>query len=206
MPANIKSGIGFIIPFGAVIGFVLSVIAENYILGIFFAVAGILVWLLYLAVMDTAAPDIMGNFIILFGILLSLAVFMNFGWEQNMFGGFEFTPEGSVLALMVLFFSTLSGVLYRQHVRVTKDELTSAERELVDKAVRGEDDARVIVVKQEADSKDEEVEGDDEDEEDDDEYDYPFPYYYDDEEDDEEDDGDEDEEEYVYDEEDDEED
>lgn len=203
MPANIKSGIGFIIPFGAVIGFVLSVIAENYILGIFFAVAGILVWLLYLAVMDTAAPDIMGNFIILFGILLSLAVFMNFGWEQNMFGGFEFTPEGSVLALMVLFFSTLSGVLYRQHVSVTKDELTSAERELVDKALRGEDDARVIVVKQEADSKDEEVEGEEDDDEED-EYDYPFPYYYDDEEDDE--DEDEDEYEYEYDEEDDEED
>ena len=77
MPANIKSGIGFIIPFGAVIGFVLSVIAENYLLGIFFAVAGILVWLLYLTLMDTATPDTMGNFIILFGVLLSLAVFMN---------------------------------------------------------------------------------------------------------------------------------
>ncbi len=187
MPASVKSGIGFIIPFGAVIGFVFSVIAENYILGIFFAVAGILVWLLYLAVMDTAAPDIMGNFIILFGILLSLAVFMNFGWEQNMFGGFEFKSEGSVLALMVLFFSTLSGVLYRQHVGDTKDELTAAELELVDKAVRGAEDPRVIVVKQEAVSKDEDDK--DEEEEDEDEeyedYDYPFPYYYDEDEDDE---------------------
>lgn len=180
MPDNVKSGIGFIIPFGAVIGFVLSVIAENYILGIFFAIAGILVWLLYLAVMDTAAPDTMGNFIILFGVLLSLAVFMNFGWERNMWGGFEFKPEGSVLALMVLFFSTLSGVLYRQHVGDTKDELTSAELELVDKAVHGAKDPRIIVVKQEAKSKDE-----DEEEEEYDEYDYPYPYYYDDDEDDE---------------------
>ncbi len=179
MPANIKSGIGFIIPFGAVIGFVISVIAENYILGIFFAVAGILVWLLYLAVMDTATPDTMGNFIILFGVLLSLAVFMNFGWEQNMFGGFEFKPEGSVLALMVLFFSTLSGVLYRQHVGGGKHELTSAEQELVDKVLSGEEDPRVIVVKQEAESKD----IDEEDEDEFEEYDYPYPYYYDEDED-----------------------
>lgn len=148
--------------------------------------AGILVWLLYLAVMDTATPDTMGNFIILFGVLLSLAVFMNFGWEQNMWGGFEFKPEGSVLALMVLFFSTLSGVLYRQRVGDAKDGLTSTEQELVDKAVHGVEDPRIIVVKQEAKSKDE-----DEDEyEEYDEYDYPYPYYYD--EDDEED-------EYEYD-------
>ncbi|MCH7764096.1 MAG: hypothetical protein IIB95_10195 [Candidatus Marinimicrobia bacterium] len=188
MPANAKTGFGFIIPFGAVIGFVLSVIAENYILGIFFAMAGILVWLLYLAVMDTATPDTMGNFIILFGVLLSLAVFMNFGWEQNMWGGFEFKPEGSVLALMVLFFSTLSGVLYRQHVGDAKDGLTSAEQELVDKAISGAEDPRIIVVKQEAESKDKDE--DDDEYEEYDEYDYPYPYYYD--EDDEED-------EYEYD-------
>ncbi len=60
MASNVKTGIGFLIPFGAIIGFVLSIIAENYILGIFFAVAGILIWLLYLAVMNTATPDTMG--------------------------------------------------------------------------------------------------------------------------------------------------
>ncbi|RTZ71382.1 MAG: hypothetical protein DSY99_05260, partial [Candidatus Neomarinimicrobiota bacterium] len=149
MASSIKSGIGFIIPFGAIIGFVLSIIAENYVLGIFFAVAGMLVWLLYLAVMDTAAPDTMGNFIILFGVLLSLAVFMNFGWEQNIWGGIEFKAEGSVLALVVLFFATLSGVLYRQQFAAVQPQLTSSEQELVDKALRGEENPRVIVVKQE---------------------------------------------------------
>ena len=183
MASSIKSGIGFIIPFGAIIGFVLSIIAENYVLGIFFAVAGMLVWLLYLAVMDTAAPDTMGNFIILFGVLLSLAVFMNFGWEQNIWGGSEFKAEGSVLALVVLFFATLSGVLYRQQFAAVQPQLTSSEQELVDKALRGEENPRVIVVKQEMEDDNTDDE-DDEDDEDDDyeeykEYDYAYPYYFD---------------------------
>ena len=183
MASSITSGIGFIIPFGAIIGFVLSIIAENYVLGIFFAVAGMLVWLLYLAVMDTAAPDTMGNFIILFGVLLSLAVFMNFGWEQNIWGGIEFKAEGSVLALVVLFFATLSGVLYRQQFAAVQPQLTSSEQELVDKALRGEENPRVIVVKQEMEDDNTDDE-DDEDDEDDDyeeykEYDYAYPYYFD---------------------------
>lgn len=161
MASSIKSGIGFIIPFGAIIGFVLSIIAENYVLGIFFAVAGMLVWLLYLAVMDTAAPDTMGNFIILFGVLLALAVFMNFGWEQNIWGGIEFKAEGSVLALVVLFFATLSGVLYRQRLTAVQPQLTSSEQELVDKALRGEEDPRVIIVKQEMEDNNTEEEDED---------------------------------------------
>ena len=180
MASSIKSGIGFIIPFGAIIGFVLSIIAENYVLGIFFAVAGMLVWLLYLAVMDTAAPDTMGNFIILFGVLLALAVFMNFGWEQNIWGGIEFKAEGSVLALVVLFFATLSGVLYRQRLTAVQPQLTSSEQELVDKALRGEEDPRVIIVKQEMeDDNTEEEEEEEEDYEEYKEYDYAYPYYFD---------------------------
>ena len=178
MASNVKTGIGFLIPFGAIIGFVLSIIAENYILGIFFAVAGILIWLLYLAVMNTATPDTMGNFIILFGVLLAMAVFMNFGWEQNIWGGIEFKTEGSVMALMVLFFGTLIGVMFRQRISDVQS-LTTREKELVDKALQGHDDPRVIVVKQEA----KEVDNDDDEEEDDyeeyDEYDYEYPYYYD---------------------------
>ena len=180
MASSVKSGIGFIIPFGAIIGFVLSIIAENYVLGIFFAVAGMLVWLLYLAVMDTAAPDTMGNFIILFGVLLALAVFMNFGWEQNIWGGIEFKAEGSVLALVVLFFATLSGVLYRQRLTAVQPQLTSSEQELVDKALRGKEDPRVIVVKQEAENNDtDDTDNTDDDYEEYKEYDYAYPYYFD---------------------------
>ncbi len=176
MASDVRSGIGFIIPLGAIVGFVLSVLAENYVLGIFFAVAGVLIWLLYFAVMDTAAPDIMGNFIILFGVLLSLAVFMNFGWEQNMWGGIEFKAEGSVMALVVLFFGTLSGVLYRQKLSLDGQKLTAREQELVDRALLGEEDPRVIVVKQE---KEDEADDDDDDEYDEyEEYDYSYPYYF----------------------------
>ncbi len=175
MASDVRSGIGFIIPLGAIVGFVLSVLAENYVLGIFFAVAGVLIWLLYFAVMDTAAPDIMGNFIILFGVLLSLAVFMNFGWEQNMWGGIEFKAEGSVMALVVLFFGTLSGVLYRQKLSLDGQKLTAREQELVDRALLGEEDPRVIVVKQE--KEDEADEYDDEYDEYE-EYDYSYPYYF----------------------------
>ena len=176
MASNVKTGIGFIIPFGALIGFVLSIIAENFVLGIFFAVAGILIWLLYLAVMETAAPDTMGNFIILFGVLLALAVFMNFGWEQNIWGGIEFKAEGSVMALLVLFFGTLSGVLYRQRIGVSDKTLTAKEQELVDNALQGDDDPRIIVVKQEVESDDNNDEEDDDEYE---EYDYAYPYYFD---------------------------
>lgn len=176
MASSIKSGIGFIIPFGAIIGFVLSIIAENYVLGIFFAVAGMLVWLLYLAVMDTAAPNTMGNFIILFGVLLALAVFMNFGWEQNIWGGIEFKAEGSVLALVVLFFATLSGMLYRQQLTTTQPQLTASEQELADKDLRGKKDPQVIVVKPEAENNDiEDIEDDYEEYK---EYDYAYPYYF----------------------------
>jgi hypothetical protein len=182
MASNVKTGIGFLIPFGAIIGFVLSIIAENYILGIFFAVAGILIWLLYLAVMNTATPDTMGNFIILFGVLLAMAVFMNFGWEQNIWGGIEFKTEGSVMALMVLFFGTLIGVMFRQRISDVQS-LTTREKELVDKALLGHDDPRVIVVKQEAEEVDNDEEEDDYEEYD--EYDYEYPYYYDEDEDDE---------------------
>lgn len=176
MAADIRSGVGFLIPLGAIVGFILSILAENYVLGIFFAVAGVLVWLLYLAVMDTAAPDTLGNFIILFGVLLSLAVFMNFGWEQNMWGGIEFKAEGSVMALLVMFFGTLSGVLYRQRLAAGGQQLTSGEQELVDRAIQGEDDPRVIVVKQEAEEADDEEEDDYDEYE---EYDYSYPYYFD---------------------------
>lgn len=185
MASNVKTGIGFLIPFGAIIGFVLSIIAENYILGIFFAVAGILIWLLYLAVMNTATPDTMGNFIILFGVLLAMAVFMNFGWEQNIWGGIEFKTEGSVMALMVLFFGTLIGVMFSQRISDVQS-LTTREKELVDKALLGHDDPRVIVVKQEAEEVDNDEEEDDYEEYD--EYDYEYPYYYDEDEDEDEDD------------------
>ena len=50
-------------------------------------------------------PHEMGNMIILFGVLLSLGIFFSFGITQNMWGGFEFQPEGSIFSLVILFFA-----------------------------------------------------------------------------------------------------
>jgi hypothetical protein len=44
---------------------------------------------------------------------LSSAVLLKYGWEQNMFGGFVFNLEGAMLSAVLLFFSVLLGVLFR---------------------------------------------------------------------------------------------
>jgi hypothetical protein len=197
MSNDVKSGIGYLIPVGGLVGFVLSLIAGNYLLGIFFAVAGVLLWFLYMVVMETSLPTTTGNVIILFGVLLSLAIFLNYGWEQTIWGGYTFRADGSIFSLVILFFSVLSGILFRQHrqgVAPAKVELTPEEQALVKKALtkEGEEapDTKVIVIKPE--SSETQAEAEEEDEEEDYEYEaYPYgygypPYYYEEEEEDEE--------------------
>jgi len=113
MNNNIRVGVGFLVPAVAIIAFFSSILVENYLLGIFFAIAGVLVWFLYAAIMQSKLPDVTGNVIIVFGFLLSSAVLLKYGWEQNMFGGFVFNLEGAVLSAVLLFFSVLLGVLFR---------------------------------------------------------------------------------------------
>ncbi len=63
-----------------------------------------IVWMLYILVVESTTPALMGNILILFVVLLSLAVFLNYGLSQNMFGGYELKSDGSLIALLVLFF------------------------------------------------------------------------------------------------------
>ena len=119
MNNNIRVGVGFLIPALAIIAFFASVLSENYLLGIFFAIAGVLVWFLYAAIMQSDLPDVAGNVIILFGFLLSAAVFLNYGLDQNMFGGLVFIPEGAIFSILLLFFSVLLGILFRNNSRST---------------------------------------------------------------------------------------
>jgi len=105
MANDMKSGIGFIIPAAGVVGFFTSLLLGEFLVSIIIAVAGIMVWFLYMLVMESNMPQQMGNMILLFGILLSIGIFFGFGITQNMFGGFEFQPEGSIFALVILFFS-----------------------------------------------------------------------------------------------------
>ena len=113
MNNNIRVGVGFLVPAVAIIAFFSSILVENYLLGIFFAIAGVLVWFLYAAIMQSELPDVTGNVIIVFGFLLSSAVLLKYGWEQNMFGGFVFNLEGAMLSAVLLFFSVLLGVLFQ---------------------------------------------------------------------------------------------
>ena len=207
MANDMKSGIGFIIPAAGVVGFFTSLLLGEFLVSIIIAVAGIMVWFLYMLVMESNMPQQMGNMILLFGILLSIGIFFGFGVTQNMFGGFEFQPEGSIFALVILFFAVLTGLNFRNQASSTvapagSSGLSDSDRDLVMDAIKqsqesteASDEPRVIVVKQEATP---EVAVEENKEEEPNPYDpynmannpyfaYPPDYYYDDDEDDEED-------------------
>ena len=158
MGNDIKSGLGYLIPLGAVIGFVTVIVTGKYLLSILIPLAGILVWFIYMKIMEVPVPDIFGNIIIAFGGLLSVGVFLVYGTKPNMFGGIEIQDEGAVFALLVLFFSILTGMLFNRNDGLGKNLLTGEEKELVNKAIKKSDNEvspRVIVIKQEAEQKEE---------------------------------------------------
>ena len=207
MANDMKSGIGFIIPAAGVVGFFTSLLLGEFLVSIIIAVAGIMVWFLYMLVMESNMPQQMGNMILLFGILLSIGIFFGFGITQNMFGGFEFQPEGSIFALVILFFAVLTGLNFRNQASSTVAQagasgLSDSDRDLVMDAIKqsqepteASDEPRVIVVKQEATP---EVAVEEKKEEEQNPYApynmannpyfaYPPDYYYDDDEEDEDD-------------------
>ena len=216
MANDMKSGIGFIIPAAGVVGFFTSLLLGEFLVSIIIAVAGIMVWFLYMLVMESNMPQQMGNMILLFGILLSIGIFFGFGVTQNMFGGFEFQPEGSIFALVILFFAVLTGLNFRNQASSSvapagASGLSDSDRDLVMDAIKqsqepteASDEPRVIVVKQEATP---EVAVEEKKEEEPNPYApynmannpyfaYPPDYYYDDDEDDEEDEEDEEDEDW----------
>ena len=196
MNNDIKSGVGYFIPLAAVIGFFTALFLGEYLLSVFVAIAGILVWFLYMMVMESSPPSNLGNLIIFFGILLSVGVFMGFGVTQNMWGGIEFVSEGSLFALVVFFFSILTGLLFRNQPVVqaagSNNNLTDQEKQWIQNALNENNvksdinDSKVIVVKQESNGNEKEVpvkEPDLKEEQYNNPYVYAYPpeYYYDEE-------------------------
>jgi len=192
MADNIKTGIGFIIPTASLLGFILSILSSDYFNGIIFIIAGMIVWMLYILVVESTTPALMGNILILFIVLLSLGVFLNYGLSQNMFGGYELKSDGSLIALLVLFFGGLIGMVFREYILATPaSSLSTEDLALVNRALKKSEnidqtksDPKVIVVKQETPKDEDEDEDEDEDDEEWDYsqmYAYPPDYYEDDE-------------------------
>jgi len=183
MVDNIKTGIGFFIPVASLIGFVLSILSNNYFVSIIFIVSGMMIWMLYILVVESNTPALMGNILILFVVLLSLAVFLNYGLSQNMFGGYELKSDGSLIALLVLFFGGLIGMIFRQSISDSSaPSLSSEDLALVNKVLEKSDnlndakvDPKVIVVKQEVPKEAVKEEPEEEEEE---EWDYSQMYAY----------------------------
>ena len=119
MNDNIKIYIGVLIPSSAIIAFILSIYTESCLFAGFVSILGLLLWFLYSAIMQTSMPNVTGNIIILFGVLLSTATFLSFGVKRNMFGGYELVPEGGAGSAILLLIIVLVGILFRTNAPPT---------------------------------------------------------------------------------------
>ena len=115
MNENSKITVGLLIPAASVIAFVSMLFSENYIAALFVAISGLMVWFAYSAVMNTRMPDVTGNIIMVFGIMLSLAFFMNGFVALSISCGLEIMLEGVVGSILILFFTVLLGVLFNNN-------------------------------------------------------------------------------------------
>ena len=113
MNENVKIFVGLLVPAATIVAFFFSVFLENYVLGVFLSIFGISSWLFFTFVMKSYWHQITGNVIIVFGALLALSMFLDAGIERNMFGGLNFLSKGIASSTILLFFSVLLGVLFK---------------------------------------------------------------------------------------------
>ena len=113
MNENVKIFVGLLVPAATFVAFFFSVFLENYVLGMFLSIFGISSWLFFTFVVKASWHQITGNVIIVFGALMALSVFLDAGIEQNMFGGLDFLSKGLAYSTILLFFSVLLGVLFK---------------------------------------------------------------------------------------------
>ena len=95
------------IAFGIAIGY------EQYYLAALSIVGGLILWLAYISVAGVALRGQLGSILILFGLMLSIPVFLLFAVEQDMWGGYHIKPDGATLALVMLFLTIAPGMILR---------------------------------------------------------------------------------------------
>ena len=99
-----------LIPLSSLVLFIYFSLLGNFLAAVLTTVGGVMMWYLYSLVVEAQMPDIAGNVVILFGFLLAVAFFLNYGISKNMFGGFNINLEGATGSAVVLFFSVLLGI------------------------------------------------------------------------------------------------
>jgi len=135
MNENVKIFVGLLVPAATIVAFFFSIFLENYVLGVFLSIFGISSWLFFTFVVKTSWHKITGNVIIIFGALLALAVFLDAGIERNMFGGLNFLSRGIAYSTILLFFSVLLGVLFKNmapNISTSKAQKISPDPDAVD--------------------------------------------------------------------------
>ena len=133
MNNDTKTTVGLIIPAIFAVVFFIVIFNQNFLNALFVAVSGLLVWFTYSSIVRAKMPDFTGNIVMLYGAMLSLAFFLNYGLTINMFGGYEAQVEGAVGAVMILFFTILLGSLFnsKSELRLEKLEGSSLENKVI---------------------------------------------------------------------------
>ena len=133
MNNDTKTTVGLIIPAIFAVVFFIVIFNQNFLNALFVAVSGLLVWFTYSSIFRAKMPDFTGNIVMLYGAMLSLAFFLNYGLTINMFGGYEAQVEGAVGAVMILFFTILLGSLFnsKSELKLEKLEGSSLENKVI---------------------------------------------------------------------------
>ena len=109
---EIKATFGYLLLLAAVIAFIVAFLAASYYLAVLFILGGLLAWMIYLNIANVGLHRPIGAILIVFGVLLATAIFMAFGIEQDVWGGYRLKPEGATLSLIILFFAIMPGLVF----------------------------------------------------------------------------------------------
>ncbi|MDP6967348.1 MAG: hypothetical protein QF551_08770 [Candidatus Marinimicrobia bacterium] len=109
---EIKAVFGYLLLLASVIGFSIAFAATNYHGAVLTIVGGLLFWMIYLNVASVEIHRPTGAILIIFGILLATAIFMAFGIEQDIWGGYRVKSDGAILSLLILFFGVMPGLIF----------------------------------------------------------------------------------------------